>query len=108
MDLSNLNEVVGLATSALGLTKRAVDTATTVRSLFASDQGNDSEASKLLNDLATELTAANMMNLQLSEALKQLSMEVLRQSDFESEKARYELFHTAKEDVVFRLRPERA
>src|SRR5690606_6619466 len=75
----------------------------------ASEKKPDSgEAQTLLNTLAIELTAANMMNVQLSEALKALSRELKRQDDFESEKARYEFFQTEQNDVVFRLREDHA
>ncbi|WP_011581225.1 MULTISPECIES: hypothetical protein [Chelativorans] len=109
MDFSQIESVLGLATTALGATGKAVSTVEAVRNLFSSGKTPDSgEANKLLNALAGELTAANMMNVQLSEALKVLSRELKRQDEFENEKARYELFQTSQQDVVFRLKGDMA
>jgi hypothetical protein len=109
MDFNLIESVVGLASTALGATGKAVSTAEAVKKLLASEKkpGN-SEAQTLLNTLATELTAANMMNVQLSEAIKALSRELKRQDDFENEKARYELFQTDQHDMVFKLRGDQA
>lgn len=109
MDFSSIESVLGLASTALGATGKAVSTVEAVKKLLAADKKPDnSEAQTLLNTLATELTAANMMNVQLSEALKALSREWKRQDDYEREKARYELFETGQHDVVFRLREDQA
>lgn len=43
-------------------------------------------------------------DVQLSEAIKALSRDLNRQDDFENKKARYELFQTGQQDVVFKLR----
>lgn len=107
MDLEQIGQALGLATSAVGLTGKAASTAETIKKLFASEKAPDaSEAAQLLNTLATELTAANMMNVQLSEALRTLSHELQRQDEFEKEKARYELYQTRGGDLVFRLRED--
>ncbi|MEI9406886.1 hypothetical protein [Mesorhizobium argentiipisi] len=109
MDFSSIESVLGLASTALGATGKAVSTVEAVKKLLASEKKpQSSEAQTLLNTLATELTAANMMNVQLSEAIKALSRELKRQDDFENEKARYELFQTAQHDVVFKLKDDRA
>ncbi|MGO7486698.1 hypothetical protein ACCT28_36745 [Rhizobium ruizarguesonis] len=78
--------------------------------MFASEKAapDIGEASKLLNALATELTMANMMNVQLSEKLRILSDELRREDQFEQEKARYELVTTSYGDLVYRLRQDKA
>ncbi|MBA1140242.1 hypothetical protein [Mesorhizobium neociceri] len=109
MDFSSITSVIGLATTALGATEKAATTAEAVKKLFASEKKpENSEVQALLNTLATQLTAANMMNVDLSDAIKALSRELKRQDDFENEKARYELFQTGQQDVVFKLREDQA
>jgi hypothetical protein len=109
MDLSTINEVVGLATSAVGLTGKATSTVASIKGLIDGGKTADSdETAKLINTLATELTSANIMNLQLSKALGNLSQELLRQDSFEKEKARYELFETGQKDIVFKLKDSAA
>lgn len=107
MDLTIINEALGLASSAVGLTGKAASTIGAIKGLFESGKAPDqTEASKLLNDLATELTMANMTNVQLSQALKTLSGELLRQDQFERERARYDLFQTPQRDIVFKLKDD--
>ncbi|WP_051776455.1 hypothetical protein [Pseudorhizobium pelagicum] len=107
MDLTQVNEVMGLASSAVGLTGKAAGTIQAIKALFDSgNPGQSGEAGKLINALAAELTAANIMNVQLSEGLRALSQELRRLDEFETEKARYEIFHTRQNDVVFRLKAE--
>lgn len=109
MDISQMNEALGLASSAVSITGKATSTIAAIKGLFDGDTKSDnSEAASLLNNLATELTAANMMNVQLSEALRALSQELQRQDEFETEKARYEMFQTPKGDIAFRLKSENA
>lgn len=109
MDLTPINEVLGLASSAVGLTGKAASTITAIKGLFEPGKMPDSaEASKLLNALASDLTAANVMNVQLSESLRTLSQQLQRQDEFENEKARYELFQTGQNDLVFKLKEEKA
>ena len=109
MDLTTINEALGLASSAVGLTGKAASTIGAIRGLFEGGKAPDnSETSKLLNTLANELTMANMTNVQLSDALKTLSRELLRQDEFEREKDRYELFQTGERDIVFKLKPDMA
>src|SRR3954452_10403814 len=89
MDFSQIESVLGLASTALGATGKAVATVEAIKKLFPSEKTSDNgEAAKLLNSLAGELTAANITNVQLSEALRALSSELKRQDDFEKEKAR--------------------
>jgi hypothetical protein len=109
MDIGMITTAIGLASTALGATEKAATTAEAVKKLFASDKKpENSEVQGLLNTLATQLTAANMMNVDLSEAIKGLSREMKRQDDFENEKARYELFQTAQNDFVFKLKEDQA
>lgn len=109
MDMSQINEAMGLASSAVGITGKATSTIAAIKGLFDSDKAPDnSEAASLLNTLASELTAANMMNVQLSEALRTLNQELQRQDEFEIEKARYEMFQTPKGDIAFRLKNDSA
>jgi hypothetical protein len=105
MDPEQITTALGLASSAVGLTGKAATTISTIKGLFQNENSPASEeAQQLLNTLAGELTAANIMNVQISAALKELNQELQRQDDFEQEKARYELFETAKGDIVYRLR----
>lgn len=109
MDLTSINEALGLASNAVGLTGKAASTISAIKGLFEGGKAPDSsEATKLLNELASELTMANMTNVQLSQALKTLSHELLSQDDFEREKARYELFQTPENDIIFKLREDMA
>ncbi|NDW43657.1 hypothetical protein [Ruegeria sp. PrR005] len=109
MDIGQIGEYIGLATSAVGLTGKASDTIVSIKALFEGGKTPDNEqVQRLLNTLAAELTSANMMNVQLSDALRALSQELQRQDDFEKEKARYELIETSQKDIVFRLREDAA
>lgn len=107
MEFEQIGEIIGLANSAVGMTGKAASTVKAVKELISSGKTPDnSEAAQLLNTLATELTAANMTNVQLSEALRTLSQELQRQDEFGQEKARYELFKTEQNDFVYRLKEE--
>jgi hypothetical protein len=109
MDVTQIGEYIGLATSAVGLTGKATDTIGSIKALFEGGKTPDSEqVQRLLNTLATELTSANMMNVQISEALRNLSQEIQKHDEFEKEKARYELFQTNESDMVFRLKEDAA
>ena len=109
MDMTQIQSAIALVTTAIGMTSQAASTADLIKKLFSSSDGaDDGEANKLLNALASELTTANVMNMQLSEALKTLSRELQRQDEFEREKSRYEMFATATGDIVFSLKAEMA
>ena len=109
MDMTQVQSAIALVTTAIGMTNQAASTADVIKKLFSSkEESDDGEASKLLNTLAAELTTANVMNMQLSEALKTLSRELQRQDDFAREKARYELFQTGQRDMVFKLKATEA
>ncbi|NKX47811.1 hypothetical protein HGG67_06180 [Rhodobacteraceae bacterium R_SAG8] len=105
MDIAAIGEVIGLANTAVGATGKAADTIKSIRGLFEGGKAPDTgEATRLLNSLAGDLTAANMMNVQLSVALKSLSEEMLQQDEFENQKEKYELYQTTQGAVVFKLK----
>lgn len=109
MDLGLITNIVGLATTAVGATGQAASTAETIKKLFASEKKVDNgEAQALLNTLATQLTTANIMNVELSDAIRVLTGELRRQDEFEQEKARYELFQTGQNDIVLKLKEDAA
>lgn len=109
MDMTVLQTALGLAASAVGLTGKAAEVAGAVKSLMSSGKAEDTgEAANLLNVLAVELTSANIMNVQLSEALRRLSDEMRKEDDFEREKARYMLVATERKDMVYLLREDAA
>ncbi|MEQ8899285.1 MAG: hypothetical protein RID23_19560 [Roseovarius sp.] len=109
MDFEQINEVIGLASNAVGMTSRAAATINSIKGLIEGEKKTDrGEAAELLNTLATQLTAANMTNVQLSEALRALSRELQKENEFEKVKARYELFETEAGDLVFRLKNDMA
>ncbi|TBC51036.1 hypothetical protein [Rhizobium ruizarguesonis] len=107
MSIEYLTDAVGLASAAIGMTGKAVSTADAIKKLFASDKAPDkSEAAKLVGELAAELTAANITNLKLSEALHGLSEELRKEDQFEKEMARYAPYQTAEDDIVYKVREE--
>lgn len=109
MDFSQISEAIGLASSAAGATEKASGTIKTIMGLFQSGTEPDKDhAESLLNDIAAQLTTANMMNVQLSTALKAVSQDIKTHSTFEAEKARYELFQTPQNVMVFKLRDDAA
>ncbi|MGO7185939.1 hypothetical protein ACCT14_32040 [Rhizobium brockwellii] len=110
MDMTTIETLLGLASTAVGVTGKAASTADAIRKLFSSDNGasDNSEAIKLVNALASELTTANVMNVQLSEALKELSQELRREDQFEKDKGRYELVETSQGAMVYKLRKDMA
>ena len=109
MDLSAIETVIGLASTAVSVTGKAATTAEAIKKLFSSDKAPDAgEALQLVNMLAGELTAANLMNVDLSTALKTLSQELRADDQFEKERARYELYETEKKDLVYKLKEDRA
>jgi hypothetical protein len=108
MDFTQIESVLALATTALGATGKAVSTAEAIKQLLTKGTPDGGKASELLNNLAGELTAANLMNVQLSDTLKSLSQQLRRDDQFEKEKARYELFQTNEADIVYRLKSDAA
>ncbi|MBB4570605.1 hypothetical protein [Rhizobium leucaenae] len=109
MDLTQVEGILGLASTALGATGKAVSTVEAIKNLMSSEKKLDNDkAATLLNTLAVELTAANMMNVNLSTGLKELSQQLKSQNEFEKDKARYELFQTGQNDLVYKLKEEMA
>ncbi|WP_306121085.1 hypothetical protein [Roseovarius sp. MMSF_3359] len=107
MDLTSIESIMGLASGALGVTDKAASTANKLKTLFASgDKVDKDQASALLNDLASQLTAVNLMNVELSDAIVSLRKELRRIDEFHEQKERYELFETAVGDLVFKLKEE--
>ncbi|MBY5808956.1 hypothetical protein [Rhizobium leguminosarum] len=109
MDVTAIDAVLGLASTAVSVTGKAASTAEAIKKLFSSDKAPDAgEALKLVNTLAVELTSANMMNVDLSSALKTLSQELKADDEFVREKDRYDLVETDKGDLVYKLKEDRA
>ncbi|MDH0113382.1 hypothetical protein N7379_02740 [Rhizobium pusense] len=109
MDFSQIEGLMGLASTALGMTGKAAETAQTIKGLLSSGKTPDNtEAARLISDLATQLTAANMTNVQLSEALRTVVSELRSHDDHERQLARYELFQTELGEIVYKLRDDMA
>lgn len=109
MDYTTIETVLGLASTAVSVTGKAVTTADSIKKLFSSGKAPDAgEALRLVNVLAVELTSANMMNVDLSSALKALNQELRADDQFEREIERYELFETPKSDLVYKLKEDMA
>ncbi|MBX5149572.1 hypothetical protein HJB78_00945 [Rhizobium lentis] len=107
--LQTLQEAIAFATSAVGLTGKAAEAANAVKGLLASGKPGDAgEAASAVNALLTELTSANMMNLQLSKSLRDLSVVLEREDQFAQQRARYKLTSTPYGDLVLQLRAEKA
>lgn len=109
MDMTTIETVLGLASTAVSVTGRAASTVETIKKVFSSEKAPDTgEAMKLLNGLAVELTTANVMNVDLSKALRELNEQLRREDQFEREKARYQLVTTSHGDMVYKLREDMA
>jgi hypothetical protein len=109
IDMTTIEAALGLASTAVGVTSKAASTAEAFKKLFSSEKAPDhGEAMRLVNALATELTTANVMNVQLSESLRAISNELRKEDQFEQEKARYELVTTPYGDLVYKLRQDKA
>lgn len=110
MDLSEIQVILGLAANAVGLTKDAASTVIQMRQAVSGNelQGDTRKAEELLNILATDLTAANMANVQLSTHLKALSDALLRENALEKRKRRYKLVDMGEGVILFVLRAEDA
>ena len=109
MDIGQVESVMGLASAAFGMTGKAVDTVESIKKLFSSGDATDKDkASTLVNSLASQLTAANITNLELSEALKRLGQSLKADEVLERETARYELYETEKSDFVYKLKEDMA
>lgn len=109
MNISDIQEMLGLAASAVGLTKQAAVTVGEVKRVFEdSSDASSPEKHELLNTLAQQLTAANMTNLQLSSLLKEVSEKLRAEDAFEEKRKRYKLVQTAGGDMILQLRADLA
>lgn len=109
MDLTQIQEAIGLASAAAGMTGKAATTAETIKGLFSGGkEPGTEELQALVNSLAQQLTSANMTNVQVSDALRKLSAELAKEEAFEREKARYELMQTPEGSNIYQLRSENA
>lgn len=106
VDVVTIQTALGLASSAMGATGSLVSVAERIKSLVSSGKPSDAELNGLVNQLARELTAANMQNVQLSTTLAALAAELEREDEFQKTKARYELFKTDGWDFVWKLKDE--
>lgn len=107
MDLAQIQELIGLAGSAVGLTGKAADSANAVKKLLDGKPGSaDPKTVELLNVLATSLTAANMTNVQLSSQLKALLAQIEHEAEFRSKLANYQLVETDYGDMLLQLRSD--
>lgn len=109
MDTNQLNELLGLASSAVNTTGQAASNIAKIKKLFEGGKSSMGvEEQRLLTTLASEVSAANFMNVQISGSIKELRQDLQRQDEFEKEKARYELFQTDQNDLVYKLREDAA
>lgn len=107
IDPNQLQAALGLATAVTSATGSAVGVIQQIKGLIGPGRGDSSpELQSLVNDLAQKLTAANMLNLQLSEAVNGLANDLRRDDEFRREKARYMLFETPPGDYVMKLRDD--
>jgi len=107
MDLTSFQTLLGLASGAVGLTGQAAATVETVKKVFnGSGKADNPEAQQLLNSLATQLTSANMMNVQISTALTKISAEIQKNNQFSQRLARYKLRETGYGDLIYALRED--
>lgn len=108
MDVTQIQTLLGLASGAVGLTGQAAATVEAVKKAFAGGpKSDDGEAQQLLNSLATQLTSVNMMNVQLSMALKDISAAIEDEDRFEKRLARYKLIDGGMGEMIYTLRDDR-
>lgn len=109
MDLSTFEQAVGLASSAATATGQAATAFDSLKKLFSGGKAPDnSEALALINSLANDLTYANMTNVKISEALRNVREELRRDDHLERQKARYKLVATSQGAMVYQLREDMA
>jgi hypothetical protein len=109
MDIVTVQTALGLATTAVSLTGQATNTFETIKKLIAgSDKAASAEAQQLLNNLAHQLTLANMTNVEISSALRELSAQIEKENHFDQRLSRYQLFDTGHGDMLYMLRKDRA
>lgn len=84
-DFTQLGAFANAASTALKVTSDAVKTVQSIKDLVGKDEASSrSEIDALLNKLMTELTLANLQNLQLSDQLKQVTNTIVAVADFQS------------------------
>lgn len=104
MDFTSFQTLLGLASGAVGLTGQAAATVETVKKVFnGSGKTGNPEAQQLLNSLATQLTSANMMNVQISTAITKITAEIQKNNQFSQRLARYKLRETGCGDLIYAL-----
>ena len=109
IDLTQVQTVLGLASTAVGLTGQAAATVDSVKKALSGGKGADSgKAVELLNSLASQLTTVNIMNVELSGQLRTLSKELEKDNRFEERLARYQLVDSGYGDLLYLLRGEAA
>ncbi len=107
MDMADIQELLGVAASAVGLTKQAASTVGEVRKALTDKEGAASaEMQGLLNTLAAQLTSANMTNLQLSALLKEVSAKLQAEDTFAERRRRYRLVDNGYGELLWALREE--
>jgi len=105
MTPSRIQEMLGLASTGTGLGEKVKGTILGLRELLSRTRlRHDNQIIETLNRLDVDLTAATVVNTQLSAELRKLSDEVSKADGFEAEKAKYELVETSEGDFVFRIR----
>jgi hypothetical protein len=112
MDLTSLQAVLSVATTAVGFTGQAAETIEKLKNLLPKSKGGGDEAApeliRVINTLANQLTTVNMMNVQLSSMLRSVAYEAERENQFDREFSRYQLIQTEMGDMLYALREEAA
>ncbi|PSL17626.1 hypothetical protein [Shimia abyssi] len=105
MDHTQIQEALGLASSAVGISDKATKTIRAVETqLNYGSVEVEGALAELIAQLVVELTTANITNTQLYEVVKNLNRKFHENVAFEQEKARYEMVETAEGDYVFRIK----
>ncbi len=105
MKPTEIQELLGLASNAVGLGEKTAQTITALRKIFERTRARSNyRVIELLNQLTADIAASDITNTQLRNALKNLSDKFLKDNEFEKEKSRYELIETGEGDFVFRIK----
>lgn len=108
IDPTQVQTALGLLTAATGATGGAIGVMQQIKGMFSGNKPDDPELEALLNELAQKLTGANMLNLQLSETVKELLAAAQKQEAFESKRARYDLVKTSAGHILWQLKQDQA
>jgi len=109
MNISRIQEMLGLASTAAGLGEKTTEAVSALRQLLSRARlRRDSPVVETLNKIDVDLAAAAVVNAQLRTELRNLSDELLKAEEFEKEKSRYELVETSEGDYVFRIKSNMA